>query len=298
MNPCAQLAENPAAFYQQRISSNSDYPVYDMRSSFLGKRGRPPRDSYANEYQGGFRVKREGYGFGLKREFDDMMLPFRTKRVEKQNNNGEKKQARLEIRKRMINERVKQRQRYISAKKIEAIQELIDKGELPASSLRWKTRQQLAMAKQGVNPLNPMIKSEDGMIKSENGELKPGDHRATPCRWSSHEKKRFIELLKTMGKQFAKIAEIIKTKNEQQCRTKALILYNKLKCNNFDNKLYEILAPTRPPPGAGTGRKKKRYVPKSERLKKEALKNEAGDIIKKENPDERASSVEPEEDIE
>jgi hypothetical protein len=93
-----------------------------MRSSFLGKRGRPPRDGYGNEYQGGFRVKREsGYGYGLKREFDDMMLPFRTKRVEKQNNNGEKKQARLEIRKRMINERVKQRQRYISAKKIEAI---------------------------------------------------------------------------------------------------------------------------------------------------------------------------------
>ena len=39
----------------------------------------------------------------------DMMLPFRVRRLEKNNNNGEKKQAKLEIRKRMINERVKQR---------------------------------------------------------------------------------------------------------------------------------------------------------------------------------------------
>jgi hypothetical protein len=149
----AQL-ENAGYFHpsQARISNNTDYPVYDMRSMCLGRgqRGRPARDFYNVDMQGGIRIKREGFAyggsFGLKREFDDMMLPFRTKRVEKQNNNGEKKQARLEIRKRMINERVKQRQRYISAKKIEAIQELIDKGELPASSLRWKTRQQLAMA--------------------------------------------------------------------------------------------------------------------------------------------------------
>lgn len=39
------------------------------------------------------------------------MLPFRTKRVEKNNNNGVRKQARLEIRKRMVNERVKLRAR-------------------------------------------------------------------------------------------------------------------------------------------------------------------------------------------
>ncbi len=104
----------------------------------------------------------------MKREFDDMMLPFRTKRVEKTNNNGEKKQARLEIRKRMINERVKQRQRYISAKKIEAIKELIDKGELPATSLRWKTRRALELAEQGKLG----IKDEDGFamqVKFEDG---------------------------------------------------------------------------------------------------------------------------------
>ena len=71
-----------------------------------------------------------------------------------------------------------------------------------------------------------------------------------------------------MGKQFAKIAEIMKTKNEQQCRTKALILYNKLKVNNFDPRLMEILAPTKPV-NIGGGRKKKRSIPKSERIKRE-----------------------------
>ena len=45
-----------------------------------------------------------------KREIEfDLMLPFRVRRIEKMNNNGSKKQAKLEIRKRMINERVKQR---------------------------------------------------------------------------------------------------------------------------------------------------------------------------------------------
>jgi Myb-like DNA-binding domain len=143
------------------------------------------------------------------------------------------------------------------------------------------------MAKQGNNPL---VKAEDGIVKNEDGTtLKAGDHRATPCRWSSHEKKKFIELIKLMGKQFAKIAEIIKTKNEQQCRTKALILYNKLKVNNFDNKLFEILAPTKPTPTSETTiKKKKRYVPK-------VKTDQTGDLIKSENPEGRASSVEPEE---
>ena len=45
-----------------------------------------------------------------KREVEmDLLLPFRIRRIEKNNNNGMKKQAKLEIRKRMINERVKQR---------------------------------------------------------------------------------------------------------------------------------------------------------------------------------------------
>ena len=40
-----------------------------------------------------------------------IILPFRTRRIERNNNNGVRKQARLEIRKRMINERVKLRAR-------------------------------------------------------------------------------------------------------------------------------------------------------------------------------------------
>lgn len=102
-----------------------------------------------------------------------------------------------------------------------------------------------------------------------------------------------------MGKQFAKIAEIMKTKNEQQCRTKALILYNKLKINNFDPKLAEILAPTKPVSN-GTGRKKKkRYVPKSERVKKEGVKNEPNEPdAKRIKTEDRESSVEPEEEDE
>jgi|LauGreDrversion4_2_1035121.scaffolds.fasta_scaffold318960_2 hypothetical protein len=66
------------------------------------------------------------------------MLPFITKRVEKNNNNGVRKQARLEIRRRMVNERVKLRARIQSMRKMEAIKELISKGELPADSLKWK----------------------------------------------------------------------------------------------------------------------------------------------------------------
>jgi hypothetical protein len=45
-------------------------------------------------------------------------------------------------------------------------------------------------------------------------------------------------------------------------------MYNKLKVNNFDPKLMEILAPSKPI-STGGGRKKKRYIPKSERIKRE-----------------------------
>ena len=40
----------------------------------------------------------------------------------------------------MINERVKQRQRFLSMKKIEGIKELINKGELAPDAMRWKVR--------------------------------------------------------------------------------------------------------------------------------------------------------------
>jgi hypothetical protein len=152
---------------------------------------------------------------------------------------------------------------------------LIDKGELPASSLRSSTRRQLELSKIGK------LKAELGEVKTEPGLIQPADdkpkeskdigNRATPCRWSSYEKKKFIELLKTMGKQFAKIAEIIKTKNEQQCRTKALIMYNKLKLNCFDSKLMEILAPTKPVPNPDSKKRKRYTKPKTE------AKGEGGD---------------------
>ena len=73
-------------------------------------------------------------------EDSTIILPFRTRRIERNNNNGVRKQARLEIRKRMINERVKMRARLQTQRKIEAIKELIDKGELPEDSLKWQTR--------------------------------------------------------------------------------------------------------------------------------------------------------------
>ncbi len=42
----------------------------------------------------------------------------------------------------MVNERVKLRARLQTQRKIEAIKELISKGELPADSLKWRGRNQ------------------------------------------------------------------------------------------------------------------------------------------------------------
>ena len=92
------------------------------------------------------------------------MLPFRVRRIEKNNFNGAKKQAKLEIRKRMINERVKQRQRYISMKKIEAIKELIKKGELTEDALRWKMRRQRTGSEE--SKVKHEVKDEDGSSAS------------------------------------------------------------------------------------------------------------------------------------
>jgi len=111
--------------------------------------GRPPNANSAAA------IHRQMHGYGLfkgesafKREVEfELLLPFKTKRVEKTNNNGEKKQAKLEIRKRMINERVKARQRLLSRKKIEAIKELIAKGELTPEALRWKVRSERSHSK-------------------------------------------------------------------------------------------------------------------------------------------------------
>lgn len=67
---------------------------------------RGPRGPYSNTVGQQLLYKSELTG-----HFPELMLPFRTKRVEKNNNNGVRKQARLDIRKRMVNERVKLRAR-------------------------------------------------------------------------------------------------------------------------------------------------------------------------------------------
>lgn len=63
-------------------------------------------------------------------------LPFRTHRIEKNNNNGDRKQARFEIRKYMINERIRSNQQEKGYKNFLAIKELIKKGELTSEALK------------------------------------------------------------------------------------------------------------------------------------------------------------------
>ena len=63
------------------------------------------------------------------------------------------------------------------------------------------------------------------------------------CRWSHAEHKAFIDMLKKDGKQWQYIAETIATKNEQQCRTRGLVLFNKLKKHCWDKELFDVLAP-------------------------------------------------------
>lgn len=67
-----------------------------------------PRGPYGNgmSYHPQFMIIKKENG-----EDTTIILPFRTRRIERNNNNGVRKQARLEIRKRMINERVKLRAR-------------------------------------------------------------------------------------------------------------------------------------------------------------------------------------------
>jgi hypothetical protein len=72
----------------------------------------------------------------------------------------------------MINERVKQRQRYISMKKIEAIKELINKGELSADALRWKVRRYRTQSEEEKLKLKGEVKDENcEKIMASNGNL-------------------------------------------------------------------------------------------------------------------------------
>ena len=72
---------------------------------------------------------------------------------------------------------------------------------------------------------------------------KNGLPRMLPSRWSHSEHKTFVEMLKTEGKVWSRIAAAIGTKNEQQCRTRGLILANKLMRNCWDQDLLYVLAP-------------------------------------------------------
>ena len=82
--------------------------------------------------------------------------------------------------------------------------------------------------------------------------------------------------MKRDGKKWQAIADEIGTKNEQQCRTRGLVLWNKLRKHCWDKELYEVLAPTGKPGrtagsqlgerrgGRGKGKKTLRLGPKTE----------------------------------
>lgn len=72
----------------------------------------------------------------------------------------------------MINERIKQRQRYISMKKIEAIKELIAKGELTEDALRWKVRRYRTASEEAK--VKHEVKDEDGIPFMRKVHREPG----------------------------------------------------------------------------------------------------------------------------
>jgi hypothetical protein len=57
---------------------------------------------------------------------------------------------------------------------------------------------------------------------------KNGLPRLCSAKWTEEDSVRFIRSLKTLGKNWKQIAIEVGTKNEQQCRTRGLILFNKL----------------------------------------------------------------------
>lgn len=69
-----------------------------------------------------------------------MLLPFRTRRHEKNNNNGERKQIKWEIKRIRVNERVKKRQKLVREQKMLEIRRMIETGELTLDALKWKVR--------------------------------------------------------------------------------------------------------------------------------------------------------------
>eukprot|EP00347_Sterkiella_histriomuscorum_P009745 403340050 len=186
---------------------------------------------------------------------DGFLLPFRTKRYEKVNNNGEEKQIKAEAKRVRVNDRVKKRQRLLREEKMLEIQKLIDAGQLTVEALKWKIRRdptemtpqqrQLQIQRKLYNsgmmmnpndPHGPMIKKEFSMKKN-------GEPRMASERWSDEDHNRFVKALKTVGKNWKQIATDVGTKNEQQCRTRGLIIFNRLTRHCWDEELKQILTP-------------------------------------------------------
>ena len=63
------------------------------------------------------------------------------------------------------------------------------------------------------------------------------------AKWSDEDNERFLSSLKRLGKNWKQVALEVGTKNEQQCRTRGLIIYNKLLRNCWDEELKKILTP-------------------------------------------------------
>lgn len=144
----------------------------------------------------------------------------------------------------------------MSMKKMEAIKELVEKGELGEQALRWHNRgrrgdeesRKIQAENRQKHNKNKSIAASD--IKSDKYSqhdtvplTKHGVPRLYPHRWTTEEHKILVDCLFKFGKNWNKVASFVKTKNEQQCRTRGGVMYNKLKENCFDEKLYEILKP-------------------------------------------------------
>ena len=84
-------------------------------------------------------------------------------------------------------------------------------------------------------------------------------------------------MLKKDGKQWTHIAETIGTKNEQQCRTRGLVLFNKLKKHCWDKELFDVLAPNGKYSYRDVPREKKCKTLRVGNLKKEVKTEDCSD---------------------
>ena len=67
-------------------------------------------------------------------------------------------------------------------------------------------------------------------------------NRANFSRWTQPEHNLFVTLLKRYGRDWKKIEEFMNgTKSDQQCRTRGIIMLQKLRENCWDPELYQVL---------------------------------------------------------